>query len=344
MITDTFHYAYINAKIRSLKGYLLKQTDYEGLLKAKGYTGLAESLRFYVYGEDIDKEVNSYDELIELYYNRLFKDYVMIIDSFSGEKRELFFHLYHRYELENLKVILRSICYEKPKKNLHKLLYQLIKYQTIPLDQLLGSDDIDKFIILLKNTLYYDPLENALYRFEKEGESFPLEMAIDLTYFKRLWEIIFSLSRSEQKIAKSLMGIQMDILNISWIIRFKDMYHFSPEEILNYSLIYGRYITQNIRKKLAYSINQDDIIAHLNNTPYRDYLNDINDPDIGYIKLLQYLLIMAKKNWCGFPFQIGTVLDYIFFKEMEVRNLVTITEMKRMGVSTDYINKYIVNP
>jgi vacuolar-type H+-ATPase subunit C/Vma6 len=55
------------------------------------------------------------------------------------------------------------------------------------------------------------------------------------------------------------------------------------------------------------------------------------------------MVCLAKKNWTGNPFQIGIILDYLIFKEMEVRNLITMTEAKRIGFSKDAVNPYLVN-
>ena len=342
MLKDTIPLSYINAKIRALKGRLLTQYDYENLLKARGYKGLAEQLRFTAYSKDLDKEVNSYDELIAIYYRSLFKDYVKLIDSLSGNIRRLVYHLYQRYELENLKVILRMVCFNRQSEKVRPLLFPLIKYRSFLMNELIVSKDLLELIQRLKGTWYHEPLENSFYRFENEGETFPLEMALDLTYYKQFWEIVSLLARKDKKITKALLGIRLDITNILWIMRFKESYHFSPEEILNYSLVDGRYISKKIRKKLAYSIDGMDIIANLKGTPYKGVLQDMDDLEMGCIRLLQYAISSAKKDWHGFPFQIGIIFDYILFKDMEVKDLVTITEAKRIGFPSEKVKKYMV--
>jgi len=343
MLKDAIRFSYINAKVRSLKSYLLDQSDYENLLKTKGYYGLTEYLKYTPYCKNINEGISSYDELIEIYYKNLFEDYVKLINSLSGHIKKLVYHLYQRYELENLKVILRTVCYNRPIEKTKNLLFPLVKYQTISIQEILTSKDPVDLILNLRGTWYHEPLMNSLYRFENEGETFPLEMALDLNYYKQLWEIVTSLSCKDQKIAKSILGVQLDALNILWIIRFKERYHLSPEEILNYSLFHGTYISKKVRKKLAYSVNQKDIVTNLEGTPYKRILSGINDPEISYVRLLQYTLLLVKKNWYKYPFQIGTILDYIFLKDMEIKDLITITEGKRMGIEDKIINEYLVH-
>ncbi|MGA1842101.1 MAG: V-type ATPase subunit [bacterium] len=343
MLKNAVRFSYINAKIRSLKSQLLRQSDYENLLKARGYHGLADYLRFTPYCKNIDKGISSYDELIEIYYKNILGEYIKVIDSISINIKRLICQLYQRYELENLKVILRAICYCRQSDKIKRLFFPLIKYTSFSTSDLIASKNLSEIINKLKGTWYYEPLINSFYRFESEGESFPLEMALDLTYYNHLWDIVSSLSRQDQKIAKNILGLQLDALNIIWIIRFKERFLFSPEEILNYSLINGKYISKNIRKKMAYSVNQKDIISNLEGTPYKEILKGIDDPEIGYIKLLQYILILVRRNWNRYPFQIGTILGYIFLKETEIKDLITITEGKRIGIHEKNINPFMVH-
>ena len=131
----------------------------------------------------------------------------------------------------------------------------------------------------MRKTCYYRPLKNALYRFKEEKETFPLEMALDLSYYSQLWKIASSLGSGERRIIKSILGVQMDILNITWIFRFKEVYHFSPEEILNYGLMQGCHISPELRKKLAYSVDRKDVVTNLEGTPYKALLADLSELD-----------------------------------------------------------------
>ena len=75
--------------------------------------------------------------------------------------------------------------------------------------------------------------------------------------------------------------------------------------------------------------------------PICQFLRD--DPELAYTVLLQYVFKLAKRNWTGNPFQIGVILDYLIFKEMEVRTLIAITEAKCIGFSKDTVNQYLIN-
>lgn len=346
MLKAVFHYSYINAKIRSLKPMMLKQSDFENLTKVSGYDGLAAYLAGTSFGLKLKDYPSSFDGLLQMYYEDLLSCYAKVIAMLSGNKKALIQHLYQKYELENLKAILRIINDEKFNERLPETLPYLYslnpKIASFSVDDLLKAKNINELINLLQGTWYYEPFKHSLHRFRLENETFPLEMALELFYYKRLWQHILSLSYRDRKIAKKNFGVQYDILNIFRIYRFKKLYHFSPEEILNYSLMHGAHISANIRLKLSYSVDYEDIVNNLMGTPYKEILAYSDDPEIWYTKLLSYELSLARKNWQRNPFQIGTILDYLVFKEIEIKDLIRITEAHRLNLSYERIKDYLI--
>ncbi|MGA1874596.1 MAG: V-type ATPase subunit [bacterium] len=342
MLKAAFHYSYINAKVRALKSHLLRPADYESLARVSGCHGLAEYLKLTSYGKRWDSFPGSFDGFIHMYYGDLFHVYEKIINLLSGGQKRLVQHLYQRYELENLKHILRIVGRRKSAKDWKHLLLPTKGLASFSVMDLLQAKDMDEILHHLRGTWYYDPLKNSLYRFEQEQETFPLEMALDLSYYRHLWEYTSPLNRPDRKVARHILGIQLDTLNILWIFRFKELYHFSPEEILNYTLMDGTYLSSETRLRLAYSVDYKDMVANLSGTPYQSLLDNVDDPEVISAKLLSYGFCVAKKNWKRFPFQIGTVLDYLLFKEIEVKDLISLTEAKRLNLPQERIKDYLI--
>lgn len=343
MLKAAFQYSYVNAKFRALKSRLLGPADYENLLGVSGWSGLAECLKSTPYGPALSQAAASYDGLIKVFYQDLFDCYAKVIRSLSGNRKHLIQHLYQKYELENLKAIVRIICHDKPREEGEQVLLPIGEYASFSSQALLQSKNLEDLLVHLRRSNYYSPLISAVYRFEEEKDTFPLEMALDLNYYNKLWKTVSSLSHQEQKIVRSLLGVQMDILNITWVFRFKEVYHFSPEEILNYGLMEGFHISPERRKKLAFSVDRKDVITNLASTPYKALLANHKDTEDCSIQLCCYLQDLIWKNWQGFPFHIGTVLDFVLFKEIEVKNLISITEAKRLNLSREMIADHLVN-
>ena len=97
-------------------------SDYENLLGVSGYSGLAECLRVTSYGAALSQFPASFDGLIKVFYQDLFDCYRKVIRALSGNRKRLVQHLYQKYELENLKAILRIVGQEKPREKVEEIL------------------------------------------------------------------------------------------------------------------------------------------------------------------------------------------------------------------------------
>ncbi len=139
MLKAAFQYSYINAKIRSMKSLLLCQSDYENLTQVAGYNGLAECLKSTAYGTRLSEGKCSFDGLVQLFYEDLFDCYGKVIRSLSGDRKRLIIHLYQKYELENLKTVLRIVCHEKSRQEVDRLLLPLKEHEHFSMENLLKS-------------------------------------------------------------------------------------------------------------------------------------------------------------------------------------------------------------
>ncbi|MBN2373602.1 V-type ATPase subunit [bacterium] len=343
MLKSAFHYSYINAKVRSLKSRLLSRADFENMALLSGLAGICEYLKTTSYGNRWDQFPSSFDGLILMYYEDLFDCYQKVINVLTGSRKRFIQHLYQRYETENLKLVLRLVHRGQPGNEHAHLLLPIKKHQTFLPEDLFQAKNIKEIPDRLHKTWYCDTLKNTLHRYEKERMTFPLEMALDLAYYNHLWQYLSALRGRDRKIARHLIGVQLDGINILWMFRFKEIYRFSPEETLNYSIMNGFHLSSKIRLKLAYSADYEDMVTNLTGTPYHDLASDTQDPDILFMKLLSCGLSLAHKNWSRDPFQIGTVIDYLLFKEAEVKDLIMLTESKRLNLPQKRVEDYLIN-
>lgn len=339
MILAACRFSYSNARVRTLKSQLLGRADYESMSLVSGYHGLAEYLKTTAYQPELVHFPSTFDGLFQMYYQDLFNSYERVSKMVDAAQKKLILHLYQKYELENLKTIVRIIAQQR---NQEGYLLPLEKQMNFSAEVLLKAKDLTEILSHLRRTWYYYPLKNSLYRFEEEKSTFPIEMALDLAYFSQLWAIISSLRRQDRKITRNLLGVLMDIINLTWFFRFKEEGRLSPEEILNYTLIHGKYINPNLRQKLAYSLDQESMIANLSGTPYEHLLTDLEDQELIEARLWSYLLSLIKRIWLGFPFQIGTILGYLFLKEIELKNLIALTEAQNLNLSRDLVAHYLI--
>ncbi len=344
MITSVLKYSYSNAKVRALKGDLLTVENFHALLQTGSYQEFLVKLHAspYLRGQE-EQQTVTLPVLTTLLYGSLFQDYVKVIRALDGDLQKLCILLYQKYELTNLKIILRGLSNQIAADEISALLLPTEQYLLFSKDELLQLRNVPDVIDHLQQSFFQYPLNRALPRFEKEREFFPLEMSLDLHYYRTLWDTIQKIAEPERKMISKIVGMAIDVLNISWIIRFKEQYKFSPEEILNYTIHHGYAFRLRDRRKLSEAQGAAEIIEYLKTSPYGKMLTGQESLRTLHITLNRYVLGQLRRYFQQQPFQIGVILGYVYLKEFEISDLMTIAEAKKYGYSLEETQKYVIH-
>ena len=152
-----------------------------------------------------------------------------------GRSRELVAWYNRRFEIENLKAVLRAIHYRVDARRARAALIP-IEGSRVRWEGLLEVGSVGAVIERLRGSPYARPLENAMERYQQEGRLFPLEIALDLFYFQKLVRLMESLSRKEAAGARRFLGRSIAIQNLLWAYRYRIYGRMTPEQIINYTL------------------------------------------------------------------------------------------------------------
>ncbi|MDY0091837.1 MAG: V-type ATPase subunit [Candidatus Vecturithrix sp.] len=346
MISSVFKYAYPHAKIRALKGNLLSQELMRALLQTETFEEVLHVLRMTPYADgfgDFTPDAISIPLLTRILHRNLFEDYEKTIRSVARDIQPLFILLYQKYELVNLKTILRGIISHTDPQDIAALLLPTERYTLFSKDTLLEYHEVHHLIEALQGSFFQYPLNQALRRFEEEQEFFPLEMALDLHYYHTLWDATLELPEQERQESQHILGMWLDILNVAWVIRFKEHYHFSPEEILNYLIQHGYAFKLRERRQLAYARGSQEVREYLKTTGYARALEQEDEAfNTLHVTLFRYLGEQLYKYFFGNPFHIGVLLGYLLMKEFEISDILTIAEAKKYGFSLEQSQHYVI--
>jgi len=327
-------YAFANAKIRAMRSSLLepevfgqlmdaedldacleilKKTPYQGIV-----AGLVQSPSF----EILEKEFIKYDLAV----------YRKVEDSLSGKAEREFVELVRqRYELEELKVILR-IWHNKLPVDWHEYVLQgRIGYE-IDFARLAASQHIEEFILLLDHTPYKQPLMKARQVYKERNSSFYLEAALDVDYYERLIECISKFSSVERSVASRVLGIEVDIENINWLIRLRKYYSLGIGEMLEWFIPGGQWIRKDEVLKYYTTDGLAKVVESVSLGPYAK-IKDLAQDNVALIEnfLYEVLLREVKLALSGFPFTIGTIMGYLVLKQKESRNILSLLHAKKYG-------------
>lgn len=148
-----------------------------------------------------------------------------------------------RFEIENLKTIMRSVHYGlEPRRAARSLIPLRSNPGNISgtgrgqWEALLDAGSIPAVIEQLRGSPYAVPLEHVAERYRRERRLFHIEVALDLFYFRRLVQLIDALKGPDAAQAMLFLGRWIGVQNLIWAYRYRVYGRMTPEEILNYTL------------------------------------------------------------------------------------------------------------
>lgn len=329
-------YAALQAKVRVRYSELLSEEQYAHLSEAEDFHALITQLKQTEYGPYLERireeNLNPRSAAFRI-RQRLAETYASLITHAPKYATELLTLMYRRHEIENLKGILRGIISGADWERVNFVLFPLTR-TVLPAREMVESGNVPAAVELLRATPYYEVLSYAMRRYSSEQTIFPIEVALDLNEWRDIWKAIQGLPGEDRKHALGLLGGMLDVLNLMWAIRYRVYYNLSEEELINYTLPFGRRVNDEHIRVIAAGADIAGVVQRLF-PGIPDVQNLLREPHEG-LPRLETLLMRTIAEDChseflGNPFHIGLVLAYLLLLELEVKDLTVLCEAKSSG-------------
>lgn len=339
-------FAAINTKVKALSAKLLDKDQYTSLIDTKSYEDaikyLIDETKYgevlYTYNSDPNQKENFEIALKKYYINGFYK----LSHYFTGNYKKLFSVLFMRFEIEDIKVILRGKYSMMEKDEIRRLIAFEGPLSKIDYDDLISAKDAAEVIDKLHDTKYYKHIAPLAGTIEKEG-IFRIEMALDFEYFSALRKFEKLISKEDSAIIDRINGVYCDLLNLQWILRGKKYYNLQPEELLNYTIYDWYKINRNMIKNLCYAKDVDEFYDLVETTSYKGVFDKTKQEDYLVEKeILSYLKRMYIKYAERNSLNVSVVISYLELSLMEIRDITTILENKRYNLGNEEAIKYLI--
>ena len=339
-------YAAVNTKIRALEKDFLKREDYLNMIQKKSVVDVARYLKENTSYGKLLREINidniSRRYLEDILKNNMIKSMDKLIYYFRDDYKELIRSLYIKYEIEDLKILSRSIFNGKDLETIEKPLSFLGKYSRVDPKVLFKSKTNRDLIYSLKGSEFYEfliPLVNG-----KRENRFRFEMALDMGYFSIIQSRKLKISREDRKILKKWEGLLADLYNIQWVYRGKKFYSLSPEELLNYTINYGDKLTFRERKAMCYAKNLEELYKMITNTIYGFLFKkeEISRDIYMERRINRFMYYKLKALDRQFSLSIIQTIDFVWSFEFEIRDIISILEAIRYDIPSEEARKFLV--
>jgi V/A-type H+/Na+-transporting ATPase subunit C len=340
--------AYVHARVRAMISTLLSTQELNEMVLAPDYSALLGMLRRTIYGPYLarvdEKDLTPRRAVFEI-RNQLADTYSILIDKSPDSIRPLLKQVYRGFEVDNLKAVLRGIISGSSWDRVRYVLFPLGKQTVLPAKAMVDEGNIAGAIEHLRHTPYYTPLAYALRRFNAEQSLFPLEVALDLSYWRDIWKEINKLPKKDHDQAMRIIGSLLDANNLMWAIRYRVYHKLSEEEVINYTLPFGYHVRDTDIRAIAAGDDITQVVSKI----YPELTNVaelLQAPQSGLpeleVEFHRTIRADCQAAFLGYPFQVGVFLGFLTLKKMEVQDLTALIEAKSSQISADGLRPFLL--
>jgi len=348
-------YAFINAKLRARISKVLSDEVFSQLAKAPSLDAALALLREtpfagleQVYAGTGDLKLAELELLkaeIELY--RSIRRYL------HATSKPLVDALLSQFEIENLKNAIRIYFDRKIRKraaeaSTHYVLYDPIIHP-IPIDLILNAESFDEIAGVCEGTPYGRIITKYSHTVESEGSLFRMEVAFDHYYYDNLLTAIGRLDRRDREVALRLIGVEIDLQNIGWIIRLRKFYELPLEAVLATIVPGGFNLNKATIEELYRAQNVTSVLQGFVEGKYPGLSALLSAPasdSTSRLMLIRRILDEIRRNevqhiLAGYPFTVGIILAYFILKGDELKKVRMILNAKQAGRSLERIESIL---
>lgn len=339
-------YSGLTTKVRAMQSRLLTRAQ---LYELAGCSSIAEAAAYLKRLPEYSRTLESLEESslhrdsVEMCLRQsIFQDFSRIF-RFCNLKQRKFLKLYMiRYETAFLKLCLRTVYDENTISVTDKnggWFYK--RYFSFDIQRISSASTLGGLIECLRDTDYYDILSGIYHGADESTTLFDYEMALDLYFFRNIWQSVNNLFTGDEKKAfLESYGTKIDMLNIQWIYRSRRYYSMSPGDI-QAILIPARYrLKKETIRAMTESESPEALADLIRSTRYGGEFT-VESP-VGLEHLYRSILDAVHKTEARkYPYSMICVDSYLYAKEQETDLITTVIEGIRYGLSRDEIARYI---
>lgn len=266
----------------------------------------------------------------------------------SGAGANLIDWMLVRFQIENVKLLLRACMKKVSLQGVEKHLVPLPKELALNFQKLADAQSLDDFIRLLPKGFLKETLIQASEIYSEHERPFFIEAMIDSAYFHELIRRTHQLSSKDQELIKPLIAQEVDMFHLMLVTRGNFFYGLAPE-MLKPLHVPGTSIPERLFTRM---LNDPDLHTSISRIGKRildtrtfEHIGEGQTAiDVSQIEALAWKRFFYLAS-CAFHqshMGLGAIIGYTGLRRVEVANLITISEGIRSGMASDNIRKRLI--
>ncbi|MHA1976813.1 MAG: V-type ATPase subunit [Candidatus Hodarchaeales archaeon] len=351
-IQEAKDYSFINARIKARRSQLLSTSDYENLLSISledGITGLHEHPRYQDTFEDISFQSPQLPLFIEKSLNDSIRLEMQSLMQNLPEKDQIFFKFY--FKKGYLKII-EDIIHKLHNSDTEPLdltnRYIASPEERVELIHATQVSSINELMEAVSPKWLQKAIESSLDVYKKTDNPLEIAYRMERAFYEELWKNTISiLKRTSKTIAEKALGIEIDLNNISIILRKKSNSKIVAS--LDSLVIPLHYRLKADFDDLMNASSLTSAFSVLESTYYVDFSRKVRN-SFSTINSLELLEQIQQEHYlqsltgimAGYPFHLGILFSYYHYRKQEIENLRIIFESKIKEVDIEFTRNLLI--
>ena len=212
-------YSFLLAKTRAWEARLLTDAAVQSLAESSSLEGLLSGLRgthFESQLESLSPDVESIERMLDTY---LVSSYREVMGLLPERASSLVKKYAERMDIGNLKLVIQAVAGRADREETISRLSDGMVFSKDRLEALVKAESLEDLVELLSYTSYYENIKRQIEPGEYEISD--LIRAVEHSYYTSLWRETEKLDRKNRKIARLILGREIDLENVKLILRLK---------------------------------------------------------------------------------------------------------------------------
>jgi V/A-type H+-transporting ATPase subunit C len=268
-----------------------------------------------------------------------------LLTLLSGPGARLMHWLLVRFQIENLKVLLRARFSGPPHQDTHAHLVTLPRTVLLDVQDLSSAESLDDFIQLAPKGLVRKSLQKSVELYGELPTPFFYEAVLDHGYLQVLFEKLEEIPSHDREIVRPMFRQEVDIFHLMLVTRGRFHYRLTPEMALPLH-VRGARITADL---FAQMLNDPDLRSSVgraaefvfDSAPFAGTQGERTGGVVD-VPGLEHLAWRRFNRLANAAFRqshtgLGAIIGYTGVRRVEVANLIMLSEGIRKGMPAETI-------
>jgi V/A-type H+-transporting ATPase subunit C len=263
---------------------------------------------------------------------------LVLLRPLSGAERAFLVYWTERFEVTNLKTLLRGkMTGERPAVLLNRLT-PMGAFGRLDVQDLAHAEDVPELLRRLEVGHYSGIVRQARQAFEESHDPFLLDAALDRGYYEGLARRAQELEKEHGSALRQLMGPLIDRINLVWLLRYRFNYKLPPAQVY-YLLVSAHYGLSSARlKELAALGSLEAVVAALPEGLKADLEGAASIPEI-FSRMERAATAQAERVLAANAPAIARAFAYLILRERDLRAVRAVLRGRHLNLPASMISE-----